>query len=104
MAQEPQLGKPDILSIELKLAWVLRIGSLIAVSFLVAGLVLMFLGKPDGALRLITYGLITLLTTPIMRVLVASFIFVKEKDWHFAFFCFVVLSALAAGMLLGNCG
>jgi uncharacterized membrane protein len=51
--------------------------------------------------RLIMAGLITLLLTPVLRVLVAGVVFVKERDWLFALFCLVVLCALTAGVTLG---
>ena len=94
--------KKGTAAIELVLARLLRIGSLIAATMLAAGILAMVLGQTEFAPKLITAGLLVLLCTPIMRVLVAGVIFVKEKDWHFAFFSLVVLCALAAGVFFGR--
>jgi uncharacterized membrane protein len=45
---------------------------------------------------------LALIATPIMRVMVAGLIFVRDRDWRFAFFCLVVLCALVAGVVLGH--
>lgn len=92
-----------VLSIELILARLLRVGSVIAAALVGAGLVAMLTGvsAATGSL-LITWGLLVLVSTPVLRVLVAGLVFLWEKDWRFALFCLVVLCALAAGMLLGR--
>ena len=100
--QESEGKKAESAAIELVLARLLRIGSLIAAALLATGILAMVLGQTDFAPKLITCGLLVLLGTPIMRVLVAGFIFVREKDWHFAFFSLVVLCALAAGVFFGR--
>jgi uncharacterized membrane protein len=89
-------------AIELVLARLLRLGSLAAATLLAAGLALMLLGQTGIAPRLITAGLLVLLGTPVLRVMAAALIFVRERDWYFAFFCLVVLCALAAGIWLGK--
>ena len=99
---EGQKGETE--AIELVLARLLRVGSLIAAALLAAGILAMVLGQTGFAPKLITAGLLVLLCTPVMRVLVAALIFVREKDWHFAFFSLVVLCALAAGVYLGRGG
>jgi uncharacterized membrane protein len=91
----------DLGQIELVLARLLRAGSLIAAALLTAGIIVMALGNAILAPKLMTAGLLVLLGTPIMRVLVAGYIFVKHRDWHFACFSLVVLCALAAGIYLG---
>ncbi|QXE90941.1 DUF1634 domain-containing protein [Geomonas subterranea] len=88
--------------IELVLARLLRLGSLVAAALLAVGIALMVLGQSAVAPRLITAGLLVLLGTPVLRVLVAAVIFVKERDWHFALFSLVVLCAVAAGIYFGK--
>jgi len=88
--------------IEIVLARLLRIGSIIAAILLSVGIGSMLMGHTGFAPRLITAGLLTLLATPIMRVVVAGLIFVRDRDWFFAFFCLGVLCALFAGALLGH--
>lgn len=87
---------------ELVLARLLRVGSLIAAALLATGIAAMAAGLVGIAPKLITAGLLVLLGTPVMRVVTAACIFVKEKEWHFAFFSLVVLCAIAAGIYLGG--
>lgn len=94
--------KPGVAALELVLARLLRIGSIIAAALLGIGICSMVLGQTVLAPRLINAGLLVLLGTPVMRVVVAAVIFVKEKDWHFAFFSLVVLLAVAAGIFFGR--
>jgi uncharacterized membrane protein len=102
VTQKSEGKRGETEAIELVLARLLRIGSLIAAALLAVGILAMVLGQTDFAPKLITAGLLVLLCTPVMRVLVAAVIFVREKDWHFAFFSLVVLCALAAGAYLGR--
>lgn len=88
--------------IELTLARLLRIGSLIAAALIAVGIGSMLLGHDQSASKLITVGLLVLMATPIMRVVTAGLIFIREKDWRFACFCLVVVCALAAGVFLGR--
>lgn len=96
--------KREVEAIELILARLLRLGSLISAALLGSGIVGMCLGMTGFAPKLITAGLLALLGTPVMRVAVAAVIFVKQKDWRFAFFSLVVLCAIAAGIYLGRVG
>ena len=88
--------------LELVLARLLRIGSLLAAGLLSAGIAGMLLGQGVLAPRLINAGLVVLLGTPVMRVVAAGVVFVREREWHFALFCLVVLVAIAAGIFLGG--
>lgn len=102
-AHDPNLPAPSQHEpIELTLARLLRIGSFIAAVLIATGIGCMLLEKERLASQLITAGLLALLSTPIMRVITAGLIFVREKDWRFACFCLVVLCALAAGIFLGH--
>ena len=92
----------EVHPIELVLARLLRLGSLVAAALLTVGIALMTMGMTVFAPKLITAGLLVLLGTPVMRVVAASIIFTKERDWHFAFFSIVVLCAMAAGVYFGK--
>jgi uncharacterized membrane protein len=96
------MNEPEsVWTIENILARVLRLGSIIAGVLLAIGLCAMPLTGSPFPRRLITAGLITLLLTPVLRVLVAAVVFVRERDWLFALFCLVVLCSLVAGVTLG---
>ena len=88
--------------IEMVLARLLFVGSIIAAILLAVGIGARLLGHGAVASRLITTGLVALMATPIMRVLTAGLIFVRERDCRFALFCLVVLCALAVGIVLGH--
>jgi uncharacterized membrane protein len=100
MSQELQ-GTTKVLAVERILARVLRLGSIAAGVMLAIGIGTMLLTGSPFAVRLITAGLIILLLTPVLRVMVATLVFLRERDWLFALFCLVVLCALAAGVKLG---
>jgi uncharacterized membrane protein len=102
VTQASEQKKVEVREIELILARLLRIGSLIAAGLLAVGIAAMLLGQTGIAPKLITAGLLVLLGTPVLRVVVAAIIFVKQKEWHFAFFSLVVLCALAAGIYFGR--
>lgn len=101
---EELVGEKKGEAIELVLARLLRLGSLLAAALLAVGLTAMVTGLTGIAPKLITTGLLVLMGTPVLRVVAAAIIFVREKDWHFALFSAVVLVALAAGILLGRVG
>ena len=103
MSQEIQATR-RVLAVERILARVLRIGSVAAGLMLAVGIGAMLLSGAPFAVGLITAGLITLLLTPVLRVVVATVVFCRERDWLFALFCLVVLCALAAGVKLGLVG
>ena len=88
--------------IELVLSRLLFVGAIIAACLLAAGIGAMLLGHSLVATRLITIGLLALMATPVIRVLTAGLIFIRERDWRFALFCLVVLCALAVGIVLGH--
>lgn len=102
VSEDLQGKKAESEAIELVLARLLRLGSLLAAGLLAVGICAMVMGLSALAPQLITSGLLVLLCTPVLRVVVAGYIFVREKDWYFAFFCLVVLCALSAGVLLGR--
>ncbi|ABK98819.1 DUF1634 domain-containing protein [Pelobacter propionicus] len=95
---EKTTGEP----IEIVLARLLRIGTVIAAALLATGIGAMLLAGANWAPRLITAGLVVLLGTPVMRVLVAGLVFVRQRDWLFSLFCLIVLCSLAAGIILGR--
>jgi uncharacterized membrane protein len=97
-----QREKIGAVPIEIVLARLLRIGTVIAAILLATGITAMLLAGANFAPRLITAGLVVLLATPVMRVLVAGLVFFRERDWLFTLFCLIVLCSLAAGVMLGR--
>lgn len=90
-------------AVELGVARVLRVGVLIAAALIAAGLLIMATGiLPDAGLRIVMAGLVVLVLTPILRVVGALWIFLRERDFIYAAFSVIVLLVLVAGMLLGH--
>lgn len=90
-------------ALELILARLLRFGSMGAAALLAAGIFLGVTGlAPLLGPDLVTVGLLVLVSTPVVRVVVALAVFVREKDMAFAAFSLVVLASLAVGILIGQ--
>ena len=100
--QGTEQEKGEVVAIELVLARLLRVGSVIAAALLAAGIVTMVVGLTTLAPKLISAGLVVLMGTPVLRVIAAGIIFLKERDWYFALFSLVVLCAVAAGIFFGS--
>lgn len=98
-----QSKPPKALDIDLVLAKLLRVGSAVSAGLMAVGLGLSTLGA-QGALgdRVLTWGIIVLVATPVMRVAAALLVFLRERDYLFALFCVLVLSSLAVGMVIGK--
>jgi uncharacterized membrane protein len=82
-------------------AWVLRIGAFGCFFIMLAGLLvgLFVHGRiPAGIERA---GVLLMLATPVVRVLVAGILFLREKDWKFGAISFGVLTILLLGALFG---
>jgi uncharacterized membrane protein len=74
---------------------VLRAGVIASSLALAVGLVLQFMNAP-GAQLLLHVGILTLLATPVARVVVSIVGYVRERDWTFATLTAVVLLELLA--------
>lgn len=98
---KPAAGKKHD-AIEMVLARLIWSGSIIAAVLLTAGIVLMLTSSSALATKFISAGIITLMATPVARVVAAGLIFTRERDWLFAIFCAVVLCTLAIGIFLGS--
>lgn len=98
----PGTAKRKHEALETTLARLLRLGSLAAAVLLATGIAIMLTGNAAPATGLISAGLVTLMATPVLRVLTAGLIFLRERDWLFALFCLVVLCTLAVGIVLGR--
>jgi uncharacterized membrane protein len=74
---------------------VLRAGVIASSLALAVGLMLQFMNAP-GAPSLLHAGILTLLATPVARVVVSIVGYVRERDWTFATLTAVVLIELLA--------
>ncbi len=82
-------------------ALVLRVGAFSCFFVMLAGLLagLFVHGRiPQGIERA---GVLLMLATPVVRVLVAGVLFLREKDWRFGAISFGVLTILLLGAIFG---
>ncbi|HEX7085202.1 MAG TPA: DUF1634 domain-containing protein [Vicinamibacterales bacterium] len=85
----------DLLRIEQMLGRVLTWGTWLSTSTLALGLAATFVA-PEWPLtrRLLTAGLVTLLLTPVARVVAAVIGYLRAREWWFVFFTGIVLALL----------
>jgi uncharacterized membrane protein len=92
------------MNLERTIGRVLRVGVTASSIALATGLILTFLGAP-GAQWLLNIGVLTLLVTPVARVIVSFADYVGERDWTFVTLTAIVLVELlssAAAALVFN--
>jgi uncharacterized membrane protein len=82
-------------SIERSIGTVLRVGVFVSTVALVGGLILALVGAP-GASLLLEVGILTLLVTPVARVLVSVVEYAAARDWTFVTLTAIVLVELLA--------
>jgi uncharacterized membrane protein len=83
--------------LERTIGLVLRVGVTASSIALASGLVLSFLGGPGPAAQLLLQiGILTLLATPVARVMVSIAEYVRERDWTFVTLTAIVLIELLA--------
>jgi uncharacterized membrane protein len=81
--------------IERTIGTVLRVGVFVSSVALAAGLILALVGAP-GASLLLNLGILTLLVTPVARVLVSIVEYAAARDWTFVTLTAIVLVELLA--------
>lgn len=117
--------KKEIEEIELIIGKILRIGVLTAAAVLIVGLALLLVtgqsGYPEGmhptapvailkgvaALKpdaIIMLGLFLLILTPVLRVVVSIYAFMKERDYLYVGITTGVLAILVVSMIIGYAG
>ncbi|MEC0372545.1 DUF1634 domain-containing protein [Paenibacillus chibensis] len=113
----------EIQDVELAVSRWLRIGVIISAAVIVIGLILLFIhggsGYPDdyyphslseiysGTIALkpyavITTGLILLILTPVLRVAISIWVFVREGDKLYVIITSIVLAILIISFILGK--
>ena len=81
--------------LERTIGTVLHVGVLVSSVALAAGLILALVGVP-GAWLLLHVGIVTLLVTPVARVLVSIVEYAAARDWTFVALTAIVLVELLA--------
>jgi len=86
--------------LELAVGRVLRIGVAASAAALIAGFIAAGIGGVDGwASRLLTFGVLVLIATPIARVGLSVVAYARRRDWLFALLTLIVLGELVASIV-----
>lgn len=93
-----QLREP---SFDRAVAMVLRIGAFGCFFIMLAGLIDGLFMSGRVALDIERAGVILMLATPVVRVIVACFLFFREKDYRYGWISFGVLVILLLGGVFG---
>jgi uncharacterized membrane protein len=82
-------------------AWVLRIGAFSCFFIMLTGLFTGLFVSGHISLAIERSGVLLMLATPVVRVIVACFLFFREKDWKYGWISLGVLVILMLGMVFG---
>jgi len=82
-------------------AWVLRIGAFTCFFVMLAGLIAGLFIPGRVPLEIERAGVLLMLATPVVRVLVACFLFFREKDFRYGWISLGVLLILMLGAVFG---
>jgi len=82
-------------------AWVLRIGAFGCFFIMLSGLIAGLFVSGDIPVDIERAGVLLMLATPVVRVIVACFLFFREKDWKYGWISLGVLVILMLGSLFG---
>jgi uncharacterized membrane protein len=82
-------------------AWVLRIGAFGCFFIMLAGLIDGLFVTGHIPLDIERVGVLLMLATPVVRVLVACFLFFREKDWKYGWISLGLLMILLLGSVFG---
>ena len=82
-------------------AMVLRIGAFSCFFIMLAGLIDGLFVRGNISLDIERAGVLLMLATPVVRVIVACFLFFREKDWKYGWISLGVLVILMLGSVFG---
>lgn len=82
-------------------AMVLRVGAFSCFFVMLAGLIDGFFMTGYIPLEIERVGVLLMLATPVVRVIVACFLFFQEKDWKYGWISLGVLVILMLGAVFG---
>jgi uncharacterized membrane protein len=93
-----QVREPDF---DRVVAWVLRVGAFSCFFIMLAGLIVGLFLPGRIPLGIERAGVVLMLVTPVVRVMVACFLFFHEKDWKYGWISLGVLVILLLGSVFG---
>ncbi|HXM67020.1 MAG TPA: DUF1634 domain-containing protein [Candidatus Acidoferrum sp.] len=93
-----QLREPGL---DRVVALVMRVGAFGSFFIMLAGLLLGLFVEDPIAAHLERLGVLLMLATPVVRVVVAGILFLRESDWKYGAISFGVLTILLLSALFG---
>ena len=87
--------------LEESLAAFLRYGSWWASAAIGLGYALALIGSHPPDMRIVSAGIVLFILLPILRVLLMLVVFIRERDFRFAFISSTVLAIVLLGIFLG---
>jgi len=94
-----EVREPDF---DRAVALVLRIGAFGCFFVMLAGLVDGLFVRGNISLEIERIGVLLMLATPVVRVIVACFLFFQEQDWKYGWISLGVLVILLLGSVFGT--
>jgi len=82
-------------------ALVLRVGAFSCFFVMMAGLIVGLFVRGNVPIEIERVGVLLMLATPVVRVIVACFLFFWEKDWKYGWISLGVLVILMLGSVFG---
>ena len=93
-----QVREPDF---DRVVAWVLRVGAFGCFFIMLAGLLVGLFVHDSIPAEIERAGVLLMLATPVVRVIVACFLFFREKDYRYGFISLGVLAIMLLGSVFG---
>ena len=93
-----EVREPDF---DRAVALVLRVGAFSCFFIMLAGLIDGLFVRGNISLDIERAGVLLMLATPVVRVIVACFLFFREKDWKYGWISLGVLVILMLGSVFG---
>ncbi len=81
-------------------AVILRTGAYASVTLLLVGLLIQLV-VPSFGIRVMQFGVLLLLSTPVLRIMTLLFLYLRARDWKYAVISAVVLLIVLASSLVG---
>jgi uncharacterized membrane protein len=93
-----QLREPEF---DRQVALVLRIGAYGGFFIMLSGLIVGLFATAEMSFAIERVGVLVMLATPVVRVVVACVLFLREKDWRYGAISFGVLVILLLSAVFG---
>jgi len=91
---------PELRTADHWVAVILRTGAYASVALLLLGFLIQLVVPSFGA-NVMRFGLLLLLSTPILRIITLLFVYLRARDWKYAVISAIVLLIVLVSSLVG---